>query len=92
MPLRRSAPRHDPERWFRVLHGGAYVGINFAVVARYRVRIEATHGQTLEQLDETGGLDWIELWCGFHDRDIFPSPPISVAMARDAVLAEVSAG
>lgn len=67
-----------------------YIGIDFPTVARFRSNFEANHGQTLENLRDQGGLDWIELWCGFTATPLFPSPPIDAEAARLYVLREVT--
>jgi hypothetical protein len=81
---------HDPEKWFAVLHGLPVTRISFAVVALYRARIERNHGASLEHLNERGGLDWYELWCGFHNVPLFPRPKRREAAMRDDVLAVVA--
>jgi hypothetical protein len=82
---------NDPKRWFNVMNGLPVTRISFAVVALYRARIESNHCASLEMLNETGGLDWYELWCGFHDAPLFPRPKQRrEALMRDDVLAVVA--
>jgi hypothetical protein len=41
--------------------------VPWSMVEPWRARIELNHGQTLERLNERGGLAPEELWCGAHD-------------------------
>lgn len=84
--------RRPPRHWFKVMGALPYVQVDFAVVARYRARIEDNHGQTLERLNERGGLDFYELWCGLHDKPLFPEQTRDAALMRDDVLRIVTAG
>lgn len=79
-------PAEDEPLWFRVMNGLPVVRISFSSVAAHRVRIEDNHCQTLEQLNARGGLDWFELWCGFHDQPLFPSPARARGDMRSDVL------
>jgi hypothetical protein len=73
-----------------VRDGLPYRVIAFSAVAEYRAQFEAVFGQTLEELNAAGGLDWYELWCGFVGRPLFPTQKIDPADARAAVLARVA--
>lgn len=80
----------DGGPWFKVMNGGAYSAIHFSAVARHRERILHNHGQTLERLNERGGLDWYELWCAFNERALFPMVEINEAVMRKFVLDAVA--
>lgn len=77
---------------FRVRDGLPYTAISYEIVARYRTRIEYNHVATLEALHESGGLDWIEFYCGFNDLALFPAPDVTTRTAREAVLRVIEAG
>lgn len=79
----------DPTRWFTVRNGGPYRAVGLAAFADHRRHIEQTYDSTLETINASGGLDWIELWCALNERGIWPLPTISVAEAKDVVLAAV---
>lgn len=86
-------PRHrdlDPKHWFAVFKGEPVIAIGFAAVALHRARIELNHGQTLEQLNAAGGLDWYELWCGFQGHPLSPSVAVAPDEARRMVLSCVT--
>jgi hypothetical protein len=80
----------DPATRFPLREMRPYVSIPFAVMEHYRSNFEFNHGQTLEALRAQGGLDWIELWCGFTATPLFPTPPIGRDAARTFVLREVT--
>lgn len=64
--------------------------ISIGAVEAHRAQIERNHGLTLEQLNADGGLDWIELWCGFNDRPLYPGPYPTDDAARTFVLRAVT--
>lgn len=76
----------DDKGWFKVMSGPPYRAISLAAVERHRARIEHNHGQSLERLNQRGGLDWYELWCAFNDRSLFPLARISEDAQRRFVL------
>jgi hypothetical protein len=76
----------EGRRWFRVLNGAPYVLLAWEAVAEHRAQIEFNHGQTLEDLNARGGLDWYELYCGMTGRDLFPAVKVSIEDARATVL------
>jgi hypothetical protein len=84
--------RAPERRWFKVMDGGPYVKLDFDQVARHRARIEDNHGQTLERLHERGGLDFYELWCGLHDKPLFPRQTRAFDLMRQDVLRIITAG
>lgn len=69
-------------RHFRVIRGQSSLpqeirntwpaSIPWELVEKWREQIELNHGQTLERLNERGGLAPEELWCAAHGCDLRP--------------------
>lgn len=55
----------------------------WTIVEPWRNRAQLNHNQTLEQLDERGGLSPYELWCAAHDLPIFPMRAIDKRIAGE---------
>jgi hypothetical protein len=56
-------PRAEREAW--------PCEVPWSLVEPWRARIEATHSQTLERLNERGGLGPDELWLAAHGHGLF---------------------
>ena len=66
----------DDKRTFRVLRGQSRIpraerdawpeSLPWSLVEPWRAQAEQNHGQTLERLNERGGLAPVELWCAAH--------------------------
>jgi hypothetical protein len=76
--------------WFKIRCGLPVTQIAFNVVAQFRSQIERNHDTSLEELNEQGGLNWYELWCGFVGRPLQPLAPMSNAECREYVLQVVA--
>lgn len=71
---------------FRVLRGQSRVptaeretwpaSIPWSLVEQWREQAERNHGQTLERLNERGGLAPEELWLAAHGHKLFARPPL----------------
>lgn len=63
----------SPERMFKVLRPSGLrhdsnvpYWLPWKFIESWRAQAERNHGQTLERLDERGGLSPAELWCAAH--------------------------
>lgn len=78
-------------RWFKLRGCLPYTAIGMETLEEFRGEIEALYGQTLEELSDTGGLDWYELWCVITGRPLYPTvkidPDICKAVVLDRVIA-----
>lgn len=59
------------------IQGGLHLkSVPWAFAEMLRTRIEGNHGgQTLERLQERGGLDPCEMWCAYVGRGLFDRKP-----------------
>lgn len=74
-------PSHSAPARFRVLVGQSQLprevrdrwplSVPWSFVERFRERAEDNHDQTLERLNERGGLSPEELWRAAHDQPLF---------------------
>jgi hypothetical protein len=72
--------RYNKNIWLRA--------VPWAFVEPARARIESNHGQTLEQLAQRGGLDWIELFYGLQNRKLdWYVTKMDIHRCHDAVMA-----
>lgn len=82
------------ERRFRVLRGQSRLpqaerdrwpaSLPWAMVEPWRAQAERNHGQTLERLNERGGLAPEELWLAAHGMRLFVRPqPITESEAGE---------
>ena len=73
----RHGTERIAERMFKVLRDSDLRHENnvpywlpFSAVEKWAERIRANHDQTVERLDERGGLSPAELWCAAHDKSL----------------------
>jgi hypothetical protein len=65
-------------RQFRVMGAGS---VPWRLVAPYEEQAKDNHDQSLERLNERGGLDPRELWCVVHGKRLREMPTAEVALS-----------
>jgi hypothetical protein len=65
--------------------------IPWAFAETFRERARRNHGQSLERLNERGGLSYAEIWLAMNDFNLYVIPFPSDTWAKPRVLAAVEA-
>ncbi len=63
-----AAIAEGPERRFKVLNSKPRETIPWSAIEPHRKQAERNHYQTLERLNERGGLSWAELYMALTDQ------------------------
>lgn len=67
------------ERRFRIMDG--LPSIPWSAIAPYEDNAKANHDQSLERLNERGGLEVCELWAVVHGKRVREAPPVAECRA-----------
>lgn len=56
--------------------------VPYKLLEQHEIQIMSNHGQTLNQICDRGGLDWVELYCVLTDRDFDRRITLELAEVR----------
>lgn len=78
-------------KWFKLRKCQPYTAIGIEALEQYRADIELIYGASLEELSNSGGLDWYELWCIITGRPLYPVQQVDPIICKEIVLSRVIA-